>query len=622
MSKISTKTWLIFLGLSFFSVLVWKQFTAPQLSFINLSVSKNSALKIASTYLTEKSGIQPADLKSYHSAIVFTSRDTSDQYLQKAIGFKKELEYFKEHDFELFYWTIRFFKENQKEEYRVTVSAGSGEVTAYSHVIEASAFRPPQTEDEAREKAIAFLKEKFNFDPALWAPQTNNSQKYERRTDFSFAWEKSDSKVFWSKEPDTGWAIISTGVSVSGDEILGFYKNNLKIPDQYQRYMDKIQNVGRNLSTLFRICFYFILTAAIFHVLLNRNSIVMHSVKKFGVALTGCIFAAHIASYFNSFQSIIFNYPTTSSMSLYIWQNIVSVTMDTFITVLTILMPFLAGEAIHRETFPERKEGAFLHYLRSTFFSRNVTGAILIGYLSAVIMIGIQTLAFEFGQKYLGVWTQYSWMAQLSDSYSPLLAAFIIGVTAGFSEEICFRLFGINIDKKFMKNTFLACLIASVVWGYGHSGYLVFPMWFRGLEVTLMGLFLSYVYLRFGIIPVITAHYLFDVFWDSSAYLLGQAPATDFYASLTTLLLPLAFATVAFVMNKKVAERPLRWHLNIHQLFNLEVLKDYLQRHNLLAKKSAEQLKHEIAAHGWDLSVVEMAIEDLTAKKNTSHPEK
>ena len=77
------------------------------------------------------------------------------------------------------------------------------------------------------------------------------------------------------------------GVSVSGDEILGFYKNNLKIPDQYYRYMDKLQTVGRNLSILFRICFYLILTSAIFHVLINRNNIVMHSVKNFAISISG-----------------------------------------------------------------------------------------------------------------------------------------------------------------------------------------------------------------------------------------------------------------------------------------------------------------------------------------------
>ncbi|MCB9772365.1 MAG: CPBP family intramembrane metalloprotease [Candidatus Omnitrophica bacterium] len=616
MTNISKKTWIIFLGLSFLSVVAWQKFTAPQLSFINLSIGRPQAINLASDYLITEMNVQPQELAKFRYAVNFSSLNGADQYLQQAIGFEKELEFFKKHDFELFFWTIRFFKENHKEEYRVGVSAGTGEITGYRHVIDDSTFKPDQTEDEARQKAITFLKAKFDFDLNNYSPHTNNSQKYQHRTDYFFSWEKNKTKIPWSKEPDTGWAILSNGVTVSGDEILSFYKYNFKIPDQYYRHMDRIQNVGRNLSLLFRITFYILLTASIFYVVVRRNDLVMHSVKKFVIILTAGIFVVHIASYFNEFQSILYNYPTTTPMNSYLWRHIVSTLMDTFIAVLTILMPCLAGESMHREVFPEKKEGAFLHYIRSTFFSRNAASMIMIGYLAAIIMIGIQSTAFYLGQKYLGVWIQYSWMAQLSSSYLPFLAAFVLGTTAGFSEEICFRLFGINIGKKFLKNTFLACLVASVIWGYGHSGYLVFPMWFRGLEVTCMGLFLSYVYLRFGILSVITAHYLFDVFWGSSAYLLGHSPAAQFYGSIVILLLPFAFAAVAFIINKKDDERLLRWKLTVHQLFNLNILKDYLQRNNILSQTSPEKLKHEIASHGWDLAVVEIAIDDLTQHKD------
>ncbi len=616
MAAIPKKSWLTFCVLSLVSILIWQKFTAPQLSFIDLSISKQEARQIAFGYLTKDIGIHPVDLKDYHSAIVFASTDVPDQYLQKAIGFKKELAFLKEFDFEFFYWSIRFYKENQKEEYRLSLSAATGEVLSYRHVIDSNAYRPLQTEEEARQRVVAFLKKKYHFNPELYTPRATNSQKLEKRTDYSFAWEHKAVKLPWSKDPETGWARLHTGASVSGNEILGFYKAGLDIPDQYYRYMDRIQNVGRNISVLFRIIFYIILTSSIFYVILRRNNLVMHSVKKFTVGLTIAIFFTYLASYVNNFEGVLYNYPTTAPMASFLWRNIMSTVMDTFIAVLSILMPCLAGESLHQEVFPEKKEGAFLHYLRTTFFSRNVTAAILFGYLTACIMMGIQSMAFELGQRYLGVWIQYSWMAQLSGCYLPLLAAFVLGTTASFSEEICFRLFGINIGKKFFKNTFVACLISSIIWGYGHSGYLVFPMWFRGLEVMSMGLFLSYVYLRFGIITVITAHYIFDVFWGSAAYLFGKSPASQFYGSLFILVLPLILAFIAFLANKKVVERPLAWKLSIHQLFNLEVLKEYLVRHNLLAQKPPEQLKHEIASHGWDLAVVEIAIDDLTKKKD------
>ncbi|MCB9757426.1 MAG: CPBP family intramembrane metalloprotease [Candidatus Omnitrophica bacterium] len=616
MPLISKKSWITFCILSLLSIGAWQAFTAPQLSFIDLSISRPHAVLLASKYLIDEIGLTSQDLAKYSTATVFDSRNGSDQYLQKAIGFKKELEFLNDYNFELFYWTVRFFKENQKEEYFIKLSAATGEVTSYFHEIDENAYRPDQTEKQAREKAVAFLKKKFDFDPKLWIMHANISQKHERRTDFSFSWEHQHVKIPWSRKPETGWAILQTGATISGDEVVDFYKNNLKIPDQYHRYLASIKTVGNNLSVIFTILFYIILTASVFYVIIHRNSLVMHSVKRFAILLAVGAFLTYLISYGNNFEEVLFAYPTTISMKSYLWLNITTTITRTFISVLSILMPCLAGEALHHAMFPNRKEGAFLHYLQSTFFSRNVASAIGIGYLSAAIMIGIQSVAFEIGQRYLGVWTQYSWMTQTSGSYFPFLAAFIFGITAGLSEEIYFRLFGISIGKKFFRNTLLACLISSIIWGYGHSGYPVFPMWFRGLEVTCLGLFLSYIYLRFGILAVITTHYLFDVFWGSSAYLLGKAPATQFYGSLIVLSLPMLWAIIAFFINKEVIARQLCWKLNVHQLFNLKILKEYLKNTNLLNEKPADQLKHEIANHGWDLAVVEMAIDDLTKKKD------
>lgn len=598
------------------SIVAWLTLTAPQLSFINLSIDRSRALSIADQYLIHEIKISPDALKSFKKAALFSVMNGTDQYLQKAIGFDREIQYFKKFDYELFYWNVRYFREGKKEEYNVGLSAGTGEVRSYSHTIENSVARPPQTESEARARAIAFLKDKLHFDPALYDVHASSSQKLEHRTDYSFSWENPASKVTWSNEPDTGWAILHTGLTVSGDEILNFYKNGFQIPDQYFRNIDAKQNTGRNIAVLFRIFFYIILTASVYHVIVHRNNLVMHSVKNFAIGLTGLVFALSILAYFNEFEGVMYYYPTTMPMGSYIWRNIVGMLMNTFISVLSIMMPCLAGEALHHINFPQKKFGSFLHYLQSTFLSREVSKSVAIGYLGAMIMVGLQSVAFELGQRYLGVWIQYSWMAQLSLSAWPVLTAFILGATAGFSEEICFRFFGINIGKKFFKNTALACLAASVIWGYGHSGYLVYPTWFRSLEVSCLGLFLSFIYLRFGLIAVITCHYLFDVFWESSVYLFGKSTTPAVLGSTAILALPLVFAAVTFLINKKVVVRPLRWKLNPHQIYNLAILKEYLTNHRLLEQKDPEKLKHEIASHGWDLAVVEIAIEDLAKKKD------
>jgi len=171
------------------------------------------------------------------------------------------------------------------------------------------------------------------------------------------------------------------------------------------------------------------------------------------------------------------------------------------------------------------------------------------GYLLFSILIGLQATAFFLGQKFLGVWVEQVRLVEMSSAYLPFLAALIIAFRASFNEEILFRLFGINLGKRYLRNAVLAVLLVSLIWGFGHSEYAVFPTWFRGIEVTLMGLVLGFVFLKFGLVAVIIAHYIFDVFWGTAPYLLGKTTSFLFGSSLFIILLPLLVALAAYFIN-------------------------------------------------------------------------
>jgi hypothetical protein len=606
MINLKKTIWLKFVFGAFISFLVWLQFTYPRLSVIDLSIDRDQAVNIARNYLT---GELKVNLLLYQTAAIFVAASASDQYLQRAIGYQNELAFLREHDFELFHWRVRFFKEQEKEQYYVTVSAATGEVTQFDHSIDANAAREETSQDKAREQVITFLKKKFGFHPDAYISHTNLSKKFDNRTEHSFAWEKKGVFIPWREDGDSGGAKLIISARITGDDILAFHKVIMEIPDQYHRFLAKEQDVGRNLAFIFRIVFYFLLTTSIFFVVVRRNDLVMHTTKTFAIGLTVVLFSCHVLSYFNEFESIRYHYPTTSSFASYLWQSISGFLMDSFIVTIGILMPCLSGESLHQEVLPQKREGAFLHYLLSSFFVREAGKLVILGYLTAFVMIGIQSLAFEFGQRYLGVWTEYAWMARLSASYSPFLMAFVIGFSASFTEEISFRMFSLSLARKYLPMGW-AVFLASVFWGFGHSTYMVFPMWFRGLEVTCIGIFLSGVYLRFGLIPVLVAHYLFDVFWTSAAYLLGESPAYHFYSSLSMLLLPAVLGLAAFLLNRPDTQRTMYWRLNNHQLFNFQVLKNYLQNTQLISSKPRDVLLKDIVAHGWDMAVVDLVLKE------------
>lgn len=606
--------WLKFFLLALISVLVWGIFTYPQFAFIDLTVDRAQASAIAKNFLKQHKGIDPA---TFQHAIVFQEDSATDRFLQKALGFRREVEFIKEHGLELFTWKNRFFREGEKEEFIIQVSAANGAVVEMSHIIEETAARPTVSEDQARQTAIDHLRESFDFDPKKYVVQSHLTKNLDNRIEYAFRWKKDIAPIQWSSDPESGRGKLIIGATVSGHDIRSFSKDYIKIPDDYKRFLAREQETGRNLMVLIRIVFLSLLTISIFFVVVRRNNLVLHTVKNFCLGLTAVLFLLHLAAHLNHFQGILMNYSTTASFSSYLWQTIMNLLMDIFVVTIGILMPALAGESLHYEQFPDRPQGAFLHYLQSSFFTRQVSQMIVLGYLAAMIMFGIQSIAFTLGQKYLGVWVEYTWMSHLTESFFPFLTALVIGLNAALTEEITFRIFTISLGKKFLKSIKLAVVCSALIWGFGHSAYPVYPMWFRGMEVTLLGLFLAGVYLRFGIIPVIVAHFLFDVFWISATHLLGNSTPYLFTSSLALILLPLAWAVVAYARNDASEERPLRWRLNKHQVFNLGILKDFLlQQKNKAHKRDPEILK-ELMSHGWDQAVVEIGLEDI--QNETEH---
>jgi len=232
------------------------------------------------------------------------------------------------------------------------------------------------------------------------------------------------------------------------------------------------------------------------------------------------------------------------------------------------------------------------------------------GYVVWIIVLGVQALVFFYGQRFLGVWREWYGLSQFSSSFFPLLGAFVVAITASFSEEIIFRLFGITLLKKYLHNTVLAIMLAAIVWGLGHTTYAIFPVWFRVLEISIIGLIYGFIFLRFGLAVLIVAHYLFDVFWSSAAYIFGTTTSNLFFTSLGLLFIPLGLAVIAYLFNRSAVEKEMSVSLNRAQKYNLEILVNFV-----LLKKAkginAGIIKKELLDNGWDYILVNLAIEQV-----------
>ncbi|HPN88939.1 MAG TPA: CPBP family intramembrane metalloprotease [Candidatus Omnitrophota bacterium] len=613
--KIKRFTWFLFFTFSVLSILIWSRYSYPQLSFGNFSINRPKAVRIASEYL-KALGI---DSSSYKKAITFKQDGSADRYLQKTIGFDAFKKFLKEEDFDLFFWSVRFFKELEKEEFKITISSSTGEIISFFHTIDENAYRRKNTKEEAKQKAVDFLKHRFHFNPDLYILKIDNQFVRDNRIDYSFVWEKKDVQIPWSKEKDTGTGKMFISITVSGDDILSFSKNIFSVPDQFNRHLDKKQEVGENIITIIQIAYSLLYVASVFIIFLRRNHLAMHRTKKLYILIAIFFFILSFISIFNYFENVLYGYNTTRPFDAYLTRYFINNIISMIFAAVFFIIPGLSGELTRFEVFPQKKELSFLFYRQSSFLTRRVAELIILGYCVGIIMLGLQSLLIKIGQSFLGVWVENSWLGRLSTTYFPFITALTIGFKASLTEEISFRLFSISWFKKIFKNTFIAVVLSALLWGFAHSSYPIFPMWFRGIEVTCLGLFLSWIYLSFGIIPVIVAHYLFDAFWGVSGYLLGVAHPFDYYSSWGVLLLPAFLGLLAYLYNRREDVLPLKWQLNQHQQYNVNILLSFLKNNReLFSNKAKEDIRKGIFSHGWDLAVIDVALEEFFKENNIS----
>jgi len=597
--------WFILIFLAAAGAFWWHQLALPRFQSIDLSVSQAKAMGIAREFLKKDRGVDP---DAYKAAVSFEVDENTDRYLQKNLGVNASQELIHRLHYDLFSWLVRFFKEKQKEEFKVAVSSATGEVIDFSHIIEDTAFRPTVDKEKERQLAVDFLKRKYGFNPILYMAHGEDVRKFDNRLEYAFSWQSKDVNIPWAKGPDKGSAKFLTDLTISGNDIRSFDKSRFEIPDGFNRYVDNLKQTGQNLTLVFRLFYLALLTISIVVVVNRKHQVVARSVKPFYIGIGIGILVLMLADIFNSYQDIIFGYPTTQSWGDYILRQFIEGLIAPFFIALAFVLPAIAGESLRYEISSEKKNSGILSALLSSFCSINIARQLFIGYIAAAIILGVQSIIFSLGFKYCGVWDELSWLTQASTTFIPAFSALVIGFQASLSEEAMFRLFAINLFRKFGLPVILCVFFSAAIWGFGHTGYEVFPMWFRGVEVTCIGLIMGAFYLRYGLVCVIAAHFLIDSFLSSLPYLLNPRASFDFYSSLLVVALPLFLGLIALILNRNAQEKPLSIRFNPQQQFNYRLLLE------LCRCKNPEELivlKNDLRCHGWDEAIIERVFNEL-----------
>ncbi|MFQ5742422.1 MAG: CPBP family intramembrane glutamic endopeptidase [Acidobacteriota bacterium] len=494
-------------GLAAFLLLYQSAF--PQAN-VSLEVTRAEAVATARSFLQQ----QGASLAGFKDAVIFSGDDGALSFLQHTLGVEEASRWARD-EVPIWTWNLRWFKPQQKEEWLAWLGL-DGSIVGFRHRIEEAAEGADLEQGAAQQVAEGFLRQQ-GLDLGAWRRVEASTEKKDNRTDYRFAWEKQGTSITWKEDdPEAGTGAVRVGLVVQGDEV-GGYNLFLKVPEEFARQQQQIQSVGQLLAiaafALTTILAFIAIGLAIARV--RQGEVEWRP----AILLGGFVGLLYLVFNLSSWPQAKALYPTQLSWAAYIGILLISMVLLTVVYGAIVLFTAAAGVSLGRETFADSLVG-FAEAAQGRLRHPSLAIASLRGYALGFAFIGYLTVFYIFAQRYLGAWLPAEGpYSEIFNQYLPFLAPLTTSLVAAISEEVTYRLFGISLIKRYMKSTVLALLIPAAIWAFAHSTYPVFPVYIRGIELTIGGIIFGIAFLRLGLLTCIVAHYVVDAFLLSTPLL-------------------------------------------------------------------------------------------------------
>ena len=437
-----------------------------------------------------------------------------------------------------YYWRNRWFKPKHKEEVKVFYST-KGTLRTFIHQIPEDASGDSLTQGNALNAARFFLVGTIGIDIQDWELIESKTQKLENRWDHEFEWKE---KSFDIKESNH----ILT-VKVQGDEI-GYYDEQIKVPETWNREYEKFRAKNNLLESIGFTGLFIAIIIIFIMILVRTRKKDIH--WKTAFTWSGIIAVLLIINVFNNYPLQLYGYDTRDPFLTFLTSTILfECTLLPLVVALSIGILIAGSEPFYRDQYPHQL--SFRHILTAQGIkSRSFFNSAIIGISFTFVTFAFQTTFYLISNKF-GAWspTEIPNLDRLG-TYVPWVSVMLGGLMLAIFQESIARMFAIPFLQKYTKSTILAVLISSVLWGITQEG-ISQPFYLRGLELTVTGIMISWIFLRYGILA--TLIWSFSVDAVSSAMILLRSTNPYYFTtgivSAGLVLLPLIYAIIAYRKN-------------------------------------------------------------------------
>ncbi|MGA3325801.1 MAG: type II CAAX endopeptidase family protein [Terriglobia bacterium] len=498
---------------------------------IEFRVNRDDSTPLATKFLADRGW----SVGGYRHAAVFDFDDNSKVYLERTQGLAR-MNTLTRGPIRLWRWSHRWFKPQQKEEFRVDVTP-AGQVVGFDRELPESA--PGANLDSAAARALAekFLVGVMGRDPAGLEFVDSVNEKRPARTDYSFTWKQ--------KDVDLGDGSLRLAVDVDGDQVAG-YREFVKVPEGWTRDYKKLRSRNEAANVVDEVPWILLCIAGLALLIqrLRKRDVPIHLSLSFALVTALLYFLGQL----NMFSQAEFDYHTTDSFSSFLSSYVVENLLVALAFGAFIFLLMASTEPIYRDAYPRcmsiRRYFSWQGLRTRSFFLANVVGIALTFFFFAY-----QTVFYLAANK-LGAWAPADVpFSDLLNTRFPWVMVLFVGLFPAVSEEIQFRAFAIPFLRKYLKSGPLAIVLAAFIWGFLHSAYPNQPFFIRGLEVGFGGIIIGLIMLRFGILATLIWHYSVDALY--TAFLLLRSPNHYLMVSggvaAGIMLIPLIVALAAYL---------------------------------------------------------------------------
>jgi len=504
--------------------IAWRVFPqAIPIVHLDITMTRQQAVDEARV-LASKLALAPEDVRT---AVVFNEDGTTQGYVELEGGGKEAFaKLVAGKAYAPYWWEVRLFKLGVIDETTIRFRP-DGARNGFSRRVAETYVRDAATKALSAEAALALAKERaqtdWEIDFASYKLLDQSQQtRPSGRVDHSFVFER---------EGALGEARIRLSIEVRGDELTEV-EPYVHVPESFGRRYQEMRSANDAIAGVASVVagiLYGLVGIVIGGLLLFRG----HALEIRRSLVAGLVVGALTgAALLANAQAAWFAFPTTQTESNF-WVRQVGSALIAFVGGGSALgVAFMASEALTRRAFPHHPQ-LWRVWSRDASPTPAILGRTAGGYLFVPVELAFIALFYAWTNRYLGWWQPSE---QLTDpnilgSAIPALTPIATALMAGMMEECVFRgiplalgaLIGARYGRRGL-GVAIAFVLQAVVFGAAHANYPGFPSYSRLVELILPSLAWALIFLRYGLVPTMLLHALFDLALMSIPIFLVDAP--------------------------------------------------------------------------------------------------